>query len=113
MKIQHYSFGRITIGGQTYTSDVLIFPERVNPSWWRRQGHLLQLEDLKEVLNEKPEAIVVGTGYSGVMKVPAQLVSIIESYGIEMHIARTAEAVDKFGEVSGRKKTIACFHLTC
>lgn len=35
MAIEDYEFGRITIDGATYTSDVIIRPEGVDDSWWR------------------------------------------------------------------------------
>lgn len=41
MTIASYSFGKITIDGQTFTSDLIIYPGRIDPSWWRREGHFL------------------------------------------------------------------------
>jgi len=37
--------------------------------WWRNEGHQLCVDDISEILNEEPEAFVVGTGYEGLMKV--------------------------------------------
>ena len=113
MKIQHYSFGRITIDGKTYTSDVIIYPDRVNSSWWRKEGHFLQMDDLREVLDARPEVIIIGTGYSGVMRVSDEIISNLKSMKIDMHVARTTEAVELFNELSGSKKIVACLHLTC
>ena len=70
MKIENYSFGKITINGEIYTSDVIIYPERVDPAWWRKEGHTLHIEDLQDVLNANPAVVVVGTGFFGIMKVP-------------------------------------------
>ena len=70
MKIDSYSFGRIVINGKTYTSDVIIYPDRVHAPWWRKDGHLLQLADLAEALQAKPDVLVIGTGYAGVMRFP-------------------------------------------
>ncbi len=50
MNIEHYSFGKIIINGKTYTSDVIIYPEKVDSSWWRKQGHSLYIDDLKDVI---------------------------------------------------------------
>ena len=47
MLIESYSFGKISINGKIYHSDVIIFPDRVYDSWWRKEGHILHLEDLK------------------------------------------------------------------
>lgn len=60
MNIGAYSFGSITINGETYAHDVLVFLERVKANWWRKEGHTLSIEDLDEVLSERPEFLIVG-----------------------------------------------------
>ncbi|MFN3739445.1 MAG: Mth938-like domain-containing protein [Thermodesulfovibrionales bacterium] len=113
MIIEHYSFGRIIVNGKTYTQDLIIFPDRINPSWWRKEGHLLQIEDLEEVIREKPELLIIGTGYYGVLKVPEELSSTLSAKAIEVIIRKTAEAVEIYNKRGGTKKTVACLHLTC
>ena len=113
MKIEHYSFGKITIDGETYTSDVIIYPERVDSSWWRKEGHTLNIEDLQDVVNADPAVVVIGTGFFGIMKVPKETVAYLESKGIEVHAARTGKAVEIFNALQKDKKVIAAFHLTC
>jgi hypothetical protein len=113
MKLEHYSFGRITIDGKTYTSDVIIYPGRVDSSWWRKEGHYLQVVDLTDVINAKPEVLIIGTGYSGVMVVPKETVTHLESKGIEVHVARSEKAVEMFNKLQKEKLVIAALHLTC
>ncbi len=113
MTITQYSFGKIVINGRAYTSDVIIYPGRVDDKWWRREGHQLQAEDLAAVVEAGPEAVVVGTGDMGLMKVPAQTKAYLESKGIEVRIARTGQAVRLFNELQEKKRTVACLHLTC
>ncbi len=113
MKIEHYSFGKITINGKTYTSDVIIYPGRVDSSWWRKEGHYLQVVDLTDVINAKPEVLIIGTGYSGVMVVPKETISHLESKGIEVHVARSEKAVEMFNKLQKEKIVIAALHLTC
>jgi hypothetical protein len=84
MKIEHYSFGKITVDGQTYTSDLIIYPDRVDASWWRKEGHNLQPEDLKDVLNAKPDVLIIGTGFFGVMRVPKETTDYLKSKGIRV-----------------------------
>jgi hypothetical protein len=112
-EISAYSFGRITIRGDTYTSDVIIYPGRVNPSWWRKEGHLLQPVDLEEVVTARPSVVIIGTGASGVMKVPHETVRFLESKGITVHVARTAEAVELYNTTPKDKPVVAALHLTC
>jgi hypothetical protein len=113
MKLEHYSFGSLTIDGKTYTSDVIIYPGRVDSSWWRKEGHYLQVVDLVDVINAKPEVLIIGTGYSGVMVVPKETVSHLESKGIEVHVARSEKAVEIFNKLQKEKLVIAALHLTC
>jgi hypothetical protein len=113
MKIDHYSWGKIMIDGNTYTSDVIIFPDRVNASWWRKEGHSLHVEDLKEVIAEKPDAVVIGTGALGAMKVPKETIAYLESRGISIHAERTGNAIELFQKLQKDEKVIAALHLTC
>ena len=111
-KISSYSFGSIKIDGTEYSSDVIIFPERVLHPWWRKEGHYLHMEDLEEVLSYKPEVLVIGTGYSGVMRVPDEIVKKLQSMGISVVVQKTTEAVRSYNGLSAEKK-VAALHLTC
>ena len=113
MKIEHYSFGKIVIDGKTYSSDIIIYPNRVDASWWRKEGHYLQAADLKDIINSKPDILIVGTGFSGVMIVPEETVGFIGSNGIEIRIERTGKAVELFNSMEKNRTVIAALHLTC
>lgn len=113
MNITHYSFGRIIVGDKEYKQDVIIFPDRVQASWWRRDGHSLVPEDLSEVLSMPPQVLVIGTGYSGVMKVPEATLKFLKSKGIEVHVQRTPAAVDLYNHLSSDRNVVAALHLTC
>lgn len=113
MTIESYTFGRILIKGQTYTSDLFIYPHRVDARWWRKEGHLLQPVDLGEVVREKPEILVVGTGYFGHMKVPPETSDYLRSQGIEVVVERTQEAWQTYNRLSQNRRVVAALHLTC
>lgn len=114
--VNYYSFGKITINGRTYTSDVIIYPDRVDSSWWRKEGHRLGPYDLKDVIAARPDILIIGTGYSGAMEVPKETVDYISSRGIELYIDRTSRAVELINQLSKERKgkvLIAALHLTC
>ena len=113
MKIDEYAFGRIVIDGKTYTSDVIIYPDRIDASWWRKEGHLLHFEDLEKALAARPAILVVGTGAYGVMKVPRELVDRLAAAGFEVIVERTAKAVESFNRRQGAGTVLAALHLTC
>jgi len=111
--IESYSFGKIAINGKNYTSDVIIFPDHVQDGWWRKEGHMLRIEDLKNVLQAKPEVLVVGTGYFGSMKVPNEVREYLASMKIQLIVENTREAYKMYNRLVSTKRTIAAFHLTC
>jgi hypothetical protein len=113
MHIDHYSFGRIIIDGKTYASDVIIYPDRVDASWWRKEGHYLQKSDLAGIIAANPDLLIVGTGAHGVMTVPESTVTFLESHNISVLIEKTEKAVTYFNTQSQGKKVVAALHLTC
>ena len=113
--IESYSFGRMTVNGKPYSADLIIYPDgRLQDSWWRKQGHLLQLADMLDIIASKPDIIVTGTGAAGIMKPAAGLAENLEEQGIEFIAQRTDEAFKTFNQlVLQNKKVAGCFHLTC
>ncbi len=113
--IEDYSFGRMVINGTTYSTDLIIYPDgRIRKSWWRLEGHRLQLADLEKLLQAEPEIIVAGTGASGLMKPAAGLTALLGEQGIELICQPTATAYMTFNKLlEHKKKGAGCFHLTC
>lgn len=114
MIINHYSFGKIVVDGKEFNHDLIIFPERILSSWWRAEGHNLCLDDLKEVLLYKPDVLVIGKGFNGLMRVDEELITSLTNSGIEVYAFKTEEAVKFFNELSeSNKKVVGALHLTC
>jgi len=112
--IEKYEFGKIVIDGKEYTDDVRIIDGKVLPKWWRKEGHFLDVPDLKEVFSKKIEILIVGTGHSGVMKVGEKVREYCRENDIELVELMTGEAVKKYNEISKNRKGVAgAFHLTC
>ena len=113
MTIESYRFGSITVNGKTYNSDIIIYPDRVRDSWWRKSGHSLCLEDIEEVLAFKPDLLIVGQGKPGLMSVPPSVRETVRQRGIELAAMPTEKAVRRYNELSGEKRVVAAVHLTC
>jgi hypothetical protein len=111
--IDSYLFGRIKIDGEDFTSDVIIFPNRVKSDWWRKEGHTLNLEDIRDILKERPDVLIVGTGRHGLMSVPSHTRKGIEAKGIELMTQRTGKATKTFNKLCKEKKVVVALHLTC
>jgi len=114
MNIDHYSFGRIGIGGHDYDADVIIFPDHVQERWWRREGHRLGIEDLKTVIADAPPLLVIGTGYYGRMQVPEPTLRALRAAGVEVKVTTTGDAVTEFNRLQQDcARVVAALHLTC
>lgn len=119
LKINSYRFGKIKIGGQIYTNDVIIFPDHVEGNWWRKEGHSLALEDLDTVLPpraSKPDFLLVGTGAYGALKIPTALIEHLEDLGIEIVSGPTKEICEKHESLASSAKNltvVTALHLTC
>ncbi len=114
MIIEEYSFGRIRVAGKVYASDVIVYPDRVDSSWWRADGHCLVPEDLPEVLFVPPTVLVIGTGYYGRMAVPAETIADLRGRGMQVLVAPTKNAVEEFNRLLRQHaRVVAALHLTC
>jgi hypothetical protein len=111
-RLQDYSFGRIVVDGQEQTRDLIVLPERVVTDWWRREGHSLALDDLREVEGELPEKLILGTGAHGRLSPPRAVIEELERRGIDVEVLHTDEAVRRYAELDERR-TAAALHLTC
>ncbi len=71
LRIDSCSFGTLVINGKTYTDDLIIYLDgKIDRPWWRKQGHQLSINDIRDLIDSAPEAIVAGTGVSGGMSHP-------------------------------------------
>ncbi len=112
--IEKYDFGHVVINGQTYTSDVIILPDRVFSSWWRQEGHQLAPADLDEVIAAQADVLVVGTGYSGLMRVLPETEAYLAEQNIQLVAEHTTDACQTYNRLlrAGRN-VVAALHLTC
>lgn len=115
MRIDHYEFGRIVIDGREERNDLILTRAGVHPHWWRREGHVLSLEDLDVALSCQPRILVVGTGAASQMRPESGLAAALSAGDIAMEAMPTAEAVERINELLGLGEVnwAAALHLTC
>ncbi len=111
--IDSYQFGLIVVSGKKYTSDVIIFPDRVRDNWGRKTGHQLCLRDIAEVITGSPEVLVVGTGASGLVRVLPEVERGVETQGIKLIVEATDKACHTYNHICHSQRAIAALHLTC
>jgi hypothetical protein len=111
---QYITGSHMTVEGKTYHQDLKIIRGEVKGSWWRRKGHLLDPDDIQDILAARPKVLVIGTGYAGNMRVPESLRETIENHHIQVITETTAKAMKSFNRLAEEGEDVAgAFHLTC
>ncbi|GAG84696.1 unnamed protein product, partial [marine sediment metagenome] len=103
----------IVVNGESYTSDVVIFPDRVKDNWRRKMSHQLHLDELSEALAEMPKALIVGTGAAGLVKVLPEVKQSLEALGIKLIAQPTDKACNTYNQLCQSQRVVAALHLTC
>ncbi|MEF8846882.1 MAG: MTH938/NDUFAF3 family protein [Candidatus Paceibacterota bacterium] len=117
--IDHYEFGKIVIDGEIYDYDVEVRWNGKVLKWWRDEGHVFAISDIKRAVEEEPEAIVLGTGANGRAEVSKEARNFIQERKIKLIIDKTKPAIKSFellaeeGNEKAPEKVIGLFHLTC
>jgi hypothetical protein len=111
--IEGCHFGSLRVGGETYTEDLIILPDRIISDWWRGEGHRLRPEDLDVVFETKPDVLVVGSGYFGQLSVSDRAREQLAASGIELVVERTGLAWKTYNALLPTCPVGAALHLTC
>ena len=112
--IEKYSFGKIIVNGVTYTNDIKIIKGAVIPEWWRKRGHQVAFDDVKDILGTRPDILVIGKGRYGMMKVASPLREHLLRKGIELIENSTSASIETFNQLYEEGLNVAAgFHLTC
>jgi len=119
VKIDSVEWGEIWVDGKQY-HQVLIVGEEV---FERDSEKLHQLFgtthktgkwEEEMLLEGKPEVIVIGNGWDGVLQVTENFKLKIEKLGITLKILRTSEAVREYNKLAEEGKRVnALIHTTC
>ncbi|MBW6515548.1 MAG: hypothetical protein K0B81_02895 [Candidatus Cloacimonetes bacterium] len=110
--IDQYRFGSIVINNIEYYADLIITPQKIITDWWRKESHILLLEDLQEIDWNNILSVFIGTGTSGLMQVDLLLQEFLEKKNIPFIIKPTQIAVKEYNRLINGMK-IGIFHLTC
>jgi hypothetical protein len=114
MMITDFAFGKIVVDGKTYSDDIKIVGGQVISIWWRKSGHRLDIADITDILESRPDVLVIGKGSPGLMKTSASLREYLAAHNIELIEKKTSKAIAFFNELSQEgRKVAAGFHVGC
>ena len=110
--ITEHKFGSFVVDGKKYLGDMKILDSLVR--FWDRRKHTVSFEDIKDILDKRPEVFVIGTGNSGYLVVPPEIRDYIYSRRIALFIDTNEKAIQKYNDsLLQNKRTCALFHATC
>ena len=114
MMIENFFFGSIVVNGITYTNDIKIIQGKVIPTWWRKKGHQVNIEDIKDIIDAGADILVLGKGKPGMMKSTPSLREFLKQNHIDLIEEKTSRAIKTFNRLYKQGKNVcAGFHLTC
>lgn len=77
-QIQSFSKGKVVVNGKTYTSSLIISPDRVLEKWNPQDVTSITDSDLLQLLDCNPSIILLGTGERSVILPAKQLTSLLD-----------------------------------
>ena len=110
--IDSYKFGRITIEGEEYTTDLILTPTKIIKNWQKEEGLLLKASDLKQAMKEMPKVLIIGIGFEGCMKLDSSVEYICSKNNVKLIVQKTKEAVNTFNSMKA-PGVVAALNLTC
>jgi hypothetical protein len=114
MMIENFSFGNIIVNGITYTDDIKIIQGKVISTWWRKSGHQVNIDDIRDIIEAGPDILVLGKGKPGMMKSTPSLREFLKQSNIDLIEEKTSKAIKTFNRLFKQGKHVcAGFHLTC
>lgn len=119
IKIDSVGWLKIKIAGKDF-QQVLIANDQVLERDYGRLKTLFgtahQIADWEEktLFESKPEIIVIGSGWQGVLKVSPEFQAKCEKMGVKLQILTTPKAVAEYNRlIAEGKKVNALIHTTC
>ncbi len=112
--ITEFSFGKIVVKGQTYHDDIKIVNGQVISGWWRKSGHRVDIHDVVDILESRPDILVIGKGSPGLMKSTASLRDYLSIHNVQLIEKKTTKAIEVFNKLFEEGyKVAASFHISC
>ena len=110
-KIEDVAFGKMVCNGKVYRAPLVVYPDKVDGRWWRKDGMAFSPEDFDDILAIQPEVVILGLGYNAKVQVPDETVARIKAAGAECIVEDTPGAVEKYSALATKKKVVAAFNL--
>ncbi len=76
----------------------------------REKSHFVSLEEVSDLIDDNPEALIIGIGYDELVKVDER----ISNSTIKIETLETSRAIERFNELKDdNERVVAIIHSTC
>ncbi len=102
--IDDFKYGCFRVDGKEFLGDLMMIQDKAH-FWQSRSGRELQMKELLDVLDSKPQIIVIGSGAGGLFKVPNNIIQDMYVKGIRVIVEKNTDAIKKYNELleSGKR----------
>ena len=112
-------YGSVNYSGKVYFYDILVFPDRkVEPRHKYHTDslfsttHEITKEEIKNLLDSKPEVIIIGTGQEGNAKLTDDAELELRKARIKAIVGPTPQAIERYNMIVLNKKVASLMHVT-
>ena len=117
-KIDKTKFGSITVDGEKYDYDIMIGLDKKVEKRRKKlskevfgTSHTISLAEAEFVYKEGAEAIIIGSGQSGMVELSDEADAFFKQNMCKVELLPTPEAIECWNKAKG--KVIGLFHVTC
>lgn len=117
-RVTHYSFGTITVAGQTYQKDILITtdgeikkrPKNLSKSQYGT-SHILSEAEAEAIYQDGVKQIIFGTGMFDRCRLSDEAAAFFESMNCRVSLLPTPKAVKAWNDAP--EGIMGLFHISC
>lgn len=111
VRIQEIKYGEILLNDKTYYSDMVVWWD--NKKKMLEKTHIVDLDLLKRILEEKPDCLVIGVGLEGTMKIDPKAKQVLEKNQVPVFVEKTLKAMEIYNAFLDQgKKVVGIMHVT-
>jgi uncharacterized protein len=104
--ITAYTDAHVEVNGTRYTRSLIVLPERVLPDWPIRAFAELQSEHFQQLLDQRPEIVLLGTGLRHRFPHPSLYAGLLQ-LGIGVEVMTTAAACRTYNIIAAEGRRAA------
>jgi uncharacterized protein len=104
--IRSYATGRVTIRDREFEQSLIVWPTRIKEDWAPETVEQLRAGDLKPLLDDPPEVLILGTGDRQVFP-PASTFATMMDMGIGFEVMDNAAACRTYNILLAEQRRVA------